>query len=232
MKRIRSNLVESISNHYKELGAIECHVFGSIAKNKEDAFSDIDIWVTFKDTYIENAIDRRLESYTGFGKIVLLHEMQNNYPLNGIQSAVLYEIEGELVRVDYYLCPQSTSTIMPGSKVLFDIEGIKEGDIIPETKRSPRDFSDSVTFLILTCFNSIKCIIRKTDRIDFILDEFRKKYEEKLDKNYNLPQENNFNTIDLMLRALEENSDKEQIDAIREIKLFASKVTQTYLGKK
>lgn len=225
MKSLQSDLVESISKHYENSGAIECHVFGSIAENKNDALSDVDIWVTLDDENTSEAIDKRMEAYKKFGEIVLLHEMQNNYPLDGIQTAILYKISDEIVRVDIYLCPKTNSRVLPNSKILFDKVGIEEGAIIPETKRVPRDFSDGVTFVISMCFNTIKYLARDMPgRTEFLLDEFKMKYEDKINKNYEIKPEDSFKTIYLVLDALEENSDNHQINAIKEIRIFAKKI--------
>jgi len=232
MKRIQTNLVSEISNYYKENKAIECHIIGSLVEGKNDALSDVDIWITFTDEDIKNVITNRMKDYEQFGEIVLLHEMQNNYPLDGIQTAILYEIEDEIIRVDFYLCPESSSRILPNAKVLFDEVEVPEGNIIPETKRTPRDFSDGVTFLISMCFNTIKNVVRdKPERIDFILDEFNKKYEEKLGKEYNIPNKNSFSTIRTLLTALEENSNEAQKNAIGKIRLFMEKLENTHCKK-
>lgn len=225
MKGIQAGLVESISDYYGKEGAVECHVFGSIAEDRNDVLSDVDIWITFKDNKIQEVLENRMNVYAKFGEIILLHEMQNNFPLDGVQTAILYKINSEIVRVDYYLCPKSSSRILPNSKIIFDQVGIQEGDIIPETKSAPRDFSDSVTFLISMCFNTIKNIIRnKPEGIDFLLNEFKKKYEDKLDKDYKIASNNDFETIYLVLDALVDNSNGVQIKAIEEIRVFMERV--------
>jgi len=95
MEQIQNNLVSEISNYYKENKAVECHIIGSLVEGTNDALSDVDIWVTFRDEDIEDVIAHRMKDYEEFGEIVILHEMQNNYPLDGIQTAVLYEVEDE-----------------------------------------------------------------------------------------------------------------------------------------
>lgn len=195
-------------------------MFGSIAKGTNDALSDIDIWITFKDEEIEQVLENRMTSYAKFRRIILLHEMQNNFPLRGIQTAVLYKIEEELIRVDFYLCPLSSSRILPDSKVLFEKQKIQVGSIIPETKRTPRDISDRITFFIFMCFNGIKKVVRGGAAfIDFLISEF-KKYEKDIPELMIVPRESTFEMINKSLDILNKVSNKEQKNAISEIRFL------------
>ncbi len=223
MKTIREELLKNISDHFNDT-AIEAHIFGSLAQGTDDALSDIDIWITFEDTDIEKAIKNRKEAYSKFGSIILLHEGQNNFPLNGIQSSVIYEIDNELITVDYYLCPFSSSRVIQGSKILFEKKPIQIGEIIPETKRTTRDISDRVTFLIGMCFIAIKKTVRgNKEFIDFLVVEF-KKNEKDFPSFSTIPKEYNFETMRKMLITLNKVSNDEQGFAIEKIKLFLSRV--------
>jgi len=134
MKGISERTVYSITEFFKD-EALEIHTFGSTARGTNDALSDIDIWVTFEDDKIQKAIEDRMAAYSKFGEIVLSHELQNNFPLDGIQTAIIYKIEGELVRVDFYLCPFSSARVFPGSKTLFEKRKVETGDMIPRPKK-------------------------------------------------------------------------------------------------
>lgn len=204
--------------------AIEAHVFGSIARGTNDAFSDIDIWITYEDSKIKKIIEERLRFYEKFGQIILLHEMQNNFPLNGIQTAIIYKIEGELIRVDFYLCPLSSSRIMPNSKILFEYQKVERGAIIYEIKRTPRDLSDRITFLISMCFNSIKKVVRGDSLfVDFLTSEFQK-CEKEIPELATVPRKPTFNMIRKALAVLNIVSNSEQKIAIIEINSFLSKI--------
>jgi predicted nucleotidyltransferase len=223
MKGICENTVNKIVNHFKDK-AIEAHLFGSMARGTNDALSDIDIWLTFEDGNIRGVLEGRFEMYEQFGEIILWHEMQNNFPLNGIQTAVLYKINEELIRVDWYVCPFSSSRILPESKVLFEHKKVEEGDIIPEMKRSPRDLSDRVTFFISMCFNGIKKVVRgDPDFTDFLIAEFGK-YQKEIPELAAVPHEPSFQMIRKSLTILDTVSNEEQKRAIQEINLFMSKV--------
>lgn len=223
MKGLCDKTIVEIVDLFKDT-AIEAHVFGSIAKGTNDALSDIDIWITFKDEEIEQVLENRMTSYAKFGEIILLHEMQNNFPLNGIQTAVLYKIEEELIRVDFYLCPLSSSRILPDSKVLFEKQKIQVGSIIPETKRTPRDISDRITFFIFMCFNGIKKVVRGDAAFtDFLISEF-KKYEKDIPELMTVPRESTFEMIKKSLDVLNKVSNKEQKNAIFEVRFFMKKI--------
>lgn len=223
MRDILDTTLEAIVDFYKDK-AVEAHVFGSVARGTQDALSDIDIWLTFEDSRIQEAIENRTASYATFGEIVLLHELQNNFPLGGIQTAILYKIDGELIRVDFYLCPLSSSRILPGSKILFQKQRVEIGDIIPESKRTPRDLSDRVTFFISMCFNGIKKVVRgDTAFADFLVSEFQK-YAKEIPQLATIPAESSFAMLRRSLSALNTAADAGQKHAIVDINAFMSEV--------
>lgn len=229
MKGLCEKTVTNIKNFFISQ-ALEAHVFGSIARGTNDVLSDIDIWITFEDSKIQKAIEERMNYYAKFGQIVLLHEMQNNFPLDGIQTAIIYKIEGELIRVDFYLCPLSSSRVLPDSKILFENQKVEIGNIIPETKRTPRDPSDRVTFFICMCFNGIKKVVRgDTSFTDFLTTEFQK-YEKEIPELATIPKEPTFNMIRKALIVLDTVSNPEQKAAIVEINDFLTKVEALQLN--
>ena len=231
MLEIQSSMVSRISDFFKNNDAAEAHVFGSIASGTNDALSDIDIWITFEDEKVEKVIEERMVYYSKFGEILLIHEMQNNFPLNGIQSALIYKIEDELLRVDFYICPLSSSRVLPGSKILFENKKIEVGSIIPETKRTPRDISDRITFFICMCFNGIKKVVRGDSTFsDFLVSEFNK-YEKEIPELSTIPNESTFDMLKKSLNILNAHSNSEQKLAISEIDKFLTKVEQLYLSK-
>lgn len=223
MKDLCEKIVNDIADFFKN-DALEAHVFGSIAKGTNDALSDVDIWITFDDKKIERVLKTRMTSYAKFGEIILLHEMQHNFPLDGIQTAIIYKIEEELIRVDFYLCPLSSSRVVPGSKILFEKQKIEAGNIIPETKRTSRDLSDRITFFIFMCFNGIKKVVRgDKEFVNFLVSEFQK-YEKEIPELSTVPKELTFTMIRKALAVLDTVSNQEQKIAIVEISKFLTKV--------
>ncbi len=223
MKSIQEETIDDLTTFFRNK-ALEGHLFGSFARGTNDALSDIDIWLTFDNVKIQEVIKDRFEIYAKFGEVLLLHEMQNNFPLDGIQTAIIYKINDELIRIDFYLCPMSSSRILPGSKILFENIKIKEGEIIPETKRTPRDLLDRITFLISMCFNGIKKVIRKDQSfIDFLISEF-KKNEKEIPSLSAISANLSLHTLKDALAILYTVSNEEQRKAIVEINLFMSKL--------
>lgn len=224
MQGICEKTITEIVSFFKDEEAVEAHVFGSMAKGTNDALSDIDIWITFEDEKMAKVLESRMTSYAKFGEIVLLHEMQNNFPLNGIQTAIIYKIDGELVRVDFYLCPFLSSSVLPDSKILFEKKKVEICNIIPETKRTPRDLSDRITFFICMCFNGIKKVVRGDETFaEFLTSEF-KKYEKEIPELAAIPKELSFDMIRKSLSILNTVSDPQQKVAIIEINNFLTKV--------
>ena len=228
MQSICNKTIDEIVSYYKE-EAIEAHVFGSVAKGINDALSDIDIWITFEDNRIAEVLKDRMSTYEKFGQIILLHEMQNNFPLGGVQTAIIYKIDDELIRVDFYLCPFSSSRLIPDSKILFEKRKIEYGNIIPETKRTSRDISDRITFFICMCFNGIKKVVRKDKTFpEFLISEFQK-YEKEIPELSVIPNELSFDMINTSLSILNKVSNTQQKTAINEIKNFLIKVESSYV---
>lgn len=223
MQSVCEKMIIEIVSFFKD-EAVEAHLLGSMAKGTNDALSDIDIWITFEDEKIAEVLENRMASYTRFGQIVLLHEMQNNFPLDGIQTGIIYKIDGELVRVDFYLCPFSSSRVLPNSKILFEKKKIEIGNIIPETKRISRDISDRITFFICICFNGIKKVVREDETFpDFLTTEFQK-YEKEIPELSVIPKELSFDMIRKSLSILNTVSNPQQKVAIIEINNFLTKV--------
>ncbi len=227
MKGLCEKIANDIIEVFKD-DAVEAHLLGSIARGTNDALSDIDIWFTFEDSDISRVLEERFDRYKTIGEIVLLGEMQHSFPLDGIHTGVLYKIDGELIRVDYYLCPFSSSRVMPDAKILFETKKVESGEMIPETKRIQKDpaekMSGRITFLISMCFIGIKKIVRGDEAfIPFLTGEFQKS-ENDIPVLKGLPTESNFDTLRKALEALGTVSNSEQKNAIVEIRQFLDRV--------
>jgi predicted nucleotidyltransferase len=60
------------------VGALEGHVFGSIARGNTDPFSDIDIWFTYKDEDFEKIKSNRVDNYKKVGNLLQFVEPPQN----------------------------------------------------------------------------------------------------------------------------------------------------------
>ncbi len=144
--------------------AIEAHVFGSIARGDTDAFSDIDIWFTYRDEDFEKIKSSRMENYKKIGNLLQVIEPPQNAPINGICSSLKYLTENNNIQVvDIYLCPQTTSVINPEAKKLFgiDLPIVETMDYNPQKVEVGSDYR--INFFSSFIFGTIKKLARKDD---------------------------------------------------------------------
>ena len=166
MEAVLISARESILKNAKKVfksNAIEAHIFGSVARNDADAYSDLDIWFTFEDSNFSEIIENRFEYYNNIGTIIHACEAPQNAPIGGIHAALIVEMEpGYLTMVDIYLCPLSTSYITDEAKKLFGID-LPQGTIAfnPQKIQVAEDYR--INFFICFVFNTIKKIIRKSE---------------------------------------------------------------------
>ncbi len=205
--------------------ALEGHTLGSLSEGRGDAFSDIDIWFTFDDKEILQIIDRRLEMYAELGSIVMYHEAQQNFPLGGNYSLIIYETPAGLLQVDYYLCPMSSSRIVPGSTVLFERVKVERGEMLHDPKRVKKEYSDKVSFVICMCFVAIKKIVRGDAMfIDFLVKEYTDIKQRMFTELPEVANVNSTKTLKEVLENLHLVSTLEQQVGIRHIQKFIETV--------
>mgnify|MGYP000930158220 CR=1 FL=1 len=163
--------------------AIEAHVFGSVARNDADPYSDLDIWFTFEDSSFSEIYENRFEYYNTNGKIIHACEAPQNAPIGGVHTALIIEIEpGYLTMVDIYLCPLSTAYITDEAKKLFGID-LPQGTIGFNPQKIQIDENYRIDFFICFIFNTIKKIIRKSENpLDGVIREYN-----NLQHNYGIP---------------------------------------------
>jgi predicted nucleotidyltransferase len=225
LSRRRGKLLEKITKIFKDV-AIEGHLFGSIAENRSDNFSDIDVWITFGNETFKSLSEKRFELYSQIGDVLHICEPPQNAPINGIFSSVLYKTKVGLIMVDYYLCPESNSFITKESKKLF-------GDInlsIGETGLNPQKISVPETyridFFICFIFNSIKKIIRKNDNpLEALFREYdnlNTKYGFELEPIINMGS--TFTNLEKVIGNIRNFANEKQNIALFEISKFINQV--------
>src|SRR3989344_5291067 len=156
--------------------AVEAHVFGSVARGDTDAYSDIDIWFTFNDVDYEEVYKNRFEYYAQIGNIVHSCEAPQNAPIDGIHTALLIEVNNNIVVVDIYLCPLSTAYITDDGKKLFGMD-LPKGAIGYNPKKIKVDENYRIDFFIGFIFNSIKKLARKKENpLEVVLYEYQNKF--------------------------------------------------------
>lgn len=173
MPRIRKGRISKIQKVFEEAGAVEAHLQGSMARGNSDLYSDIDVWITFKDEDFEAAKEKRFEYYASAGEVLHICEAPQNSPNGGIFSGVIYKTKVGLLVVDYSLCPLSSSYKTDDYKHLFGgielpsgiFEYNSEKVSLPETYR--------LDFLISIVNGSVKKLLRNDENaLGFLISEY------------------------------------------------------------
>jgi hypothetical protein len=126
LPRIRWGRLMTIKKTFSDI-AIEGHARGAIARGDANIDSSIDVWLTFKDEDMANVLEHRMEYYAKVGDIIEVSESKEKSLrkdfLRGIFSAVTYQTKVGILKVNYWLCPLSSSYKTTEYKHLFgDIE--------------------------------------------------------------------------------------------------------------
>lgn len=223
MKEIKSTLAKI--QEVFEGKAVEAHIFGSFARGDADLYSDLDIWFTFKDEDIKGIIAKRLDYYSQIAEIIHIHEAPQNAPIGGIQSFVLYKIGDELLRVDYSLCPQSSSFQTKDSKKIFGAE-LPVSELFLNPQKVVVDANYRIDFAISFVFNSIKYLARKKQNpLQDLLREYDNlKDRYGIDIKPLLGREDSVETLRQIIQNLDEVSNKKQKMTLSEINKFTFRV--------
>ncbi len=229
LPKMREEKLVLIQETFKDR-SIEGHIFGSMSRGDTDTFSDIDIWLIFKNEDIGGILEKRFEYYAKVGEVIHIVEPPQNSPIGGVQSAVLYKTSAGLLIVDYSLCPQSTAFITKESKKLFGAIDLPIGEagfnpqkiIVPESYR--------IDFFISFIFNGIKKLVRNdTDGFDHVLKEY-----DYLSSRYGLNvkeltnTDRTFDTLKEILKNINEVSNEKQKTALLEIEHFLGLVERSF----
>lgn len=223
----RGEILEKVKNLFIE-SAIEAHISGSLARGDADAFSDIDIWFTFKDKNIEEILANRYEYYAKIGEIINLCEPPQNAPVNGVHTSVVYKTEAGYVTVDYLLCPESSAFITNDSKKIFGIDlPIKIFEYNP--KKVPVKESYRFDFLIVLITVALKKLLRNEDSpFSQLFDEYK-----FLEERYNISveplinKEQTFSSLKELIKKVAVVTNEKQRKALDNIVAFIGKVEIT-----
>lgn len=206
--------------------AVEAHMLGSVARQQADAYSDIDIWFTFRDDDFNEAYGKRFEYYASLGDIIHSCEAPQNAPINGVYTALLIRSQnGVILVVDIYLCPLSTSFITDEGKKLFGID-LPVGAIGFNQKKAVVDKNYRIDFFICFIFNTIKKLARHEQTpLEGLLREY-----EYLHNNYDIlvgdldNKEQNLNTLEKVMENIQKVANEKQKEALVVIRDFTRRV--------
>lgn len=154
----RENKLNNIKDIFKNI-ALEGHVLGSVARGDSDPYSDLDVWLTFKDEDFSSVMENRIDLFNKIGQVISVIEPHQNAPINGIFSAVLFRTSNQLLNVDFYFCPQSTAFTTDESKQIFGDESllpIGKLGLNPQSKTVTKEYRiDFCTSFLMTSIKKI-----------------------------------------------------------------------------
>lgn len=228
-----TQLISAREHIYKNLQtlftdkAVESHVFGSIARGTPDAYSDIDIWFTFKDEEYDEIYNNRFTYYKEIGNIIKSTEAPQNAPVGGVHTGLLIGSENNtiLTVVDIYLCPLSTSYITEEGRKLYGVDvPIGVGGFNPQKIQVDEDYR--INFFTGFIFGTIKKVVRKeSGAYDAVLREYN-----NLKDTYNIPveplvcTEQNLALLEEIMDNAMKVANEKQKEAIEVIRKFAVSV--------
>lgn len=232
----RLELLNRIVKEFKKLEPDAIHQFGSGGKGFKDEFSDIDVWITFKDEDIEKALQKLSQTFERIAPVLVRHHSKSWSPVGGSASSVIQEINGNIIVTDYYVSKVSQTVLKNDAVVLYGEDNIKRGEWVlnrhvdAKIHDSHTLKKDTDLLLDLICI-SYKGILRKwTDNnflntIKLVHQKFREKYPNILrPRRIGL----NFKSNHRLLLDLYKISNKRQKRAINKIKRFANQIETIY----
>lgn len=208
---------------------IEAHVFGSIARGTTDAYSDIDIWFTFRDEEFKEVYEKRFEYYALLGDIIHICEPPQNAPVGGVYSAIFVRTgDGCITVIDVYLCPLSTAFIIEDGKKLsgLDLPKKEKGEIGFNPQKVQVDENYRIDFFICFVFYTLKKLARHKKAP---LEDLLRQYD-NLSKNFNIQidpvdtKEQDFDTLEKVIENMKKVSNKKQKETLNVISGFAKKI--------
>lgn len=233
----RKELLEKIVEIFKGLNPVAIHQFGSGVKKYKDEFSDIDVWVTFKDSDIQRVLIGLSNNFKKIAPYILRHHSRSWSPIGGSSNSVIHEFGPDLFVVDYYISKLSETALKADSKLLYGDDSLINKGEWRLNLNANKNIKDSHTLkkdvdLILDLiFISIKEIVRKSNNDGFVVTlkevhkKFRKRYPGKLKmRRINLSLESNYK----LLRDLYAVSNKRQVRAINKIIDYIKQIEKMY----
>lgn len=221
----RENILNKTLDVFRDK-AIECHIFGSVARGDADAYSDIDIWFTFNDDEFYKIHKNRSQYYNLIGKLLHICEPPQNAPVGGVHSALLIKSNSDIISmVDVYLCPLSTSFVTKEARKIFGID-LPLGEISLNPKKVAVNEDYRIDFFICFVFNTIKKLVgTKSSPFDDVIREYKYLY-----KNYNIAveplksEDQNFSTLEKIIENTKKVANEKQKEILAEIRDFGKVV--------
>jgi len=235
----RKLLLNKIIDTFISLEPFAIHQFGSGIKGFKDEFSDIDIWITFKDSEIKTVLKKLSQIFKNIAPVLIKHHSKSWNPIGGSSSSIIHNTEFGLFVVDYYISKFSETILPKDSKLLFGNDSINRGTwkLNKDVNNKIHDshtLKKDINLLIDLIFISVKGIVRKWNNDDFINTiktvhkSFREKYPGEIKRRHiSLNLKSNYR----LLSDIYKISNKTQHRAINKIRKYINQVDSLYFKK-
>lgn len=237
-KRIegRTHLLELITKIFKLFNPVAIHQFGSGPNGYKDEFSDIDIWITFKDDYIGNILNQLGKIFESIAPVLVRHTSKSWSPVGGSANSIIFDTEYGLFVVDCYISKLSETAIKIDSQILFGDDSLKRGEwklnrTVNKGMHDSHSLKKDINLLLDLEFISVKGIVRKRENNEFInilksvYRDFRKRNNLKLKRRQ---VSLNFKSLYRILNNIYPLANKKQKLSIYKIKKYARQVEALY----
>lgn len=215
----REHLLEQALAVFAGHGAVAIHQLGSLARGEGDALSDLDLWITFKDGALPSVTAQQEQIYAEVAEVLISYQALGNRPAGGTYRLVIYNAAGNLMQVDYYLAPRSTSVILPEGRLLYGDDSLSRGPwLLDRSASTPETIPERIDFLICMAFIGVKKVLRRDEEFIRFLSRAYLQFVETyhlglIAIDYGV----SFDTLSRMLQELRKVGDEQQRLAIDEI---------------
>lgn len=232
----RKQLFIKIIETFKFQKPLSIHQFGSGTKGFKDEFSDIDIWVTFKDEDIKKALLNLSQTFKDIAPVVVRHYSKSWSPVGGSANSIIHDTEFGLFVVDYYISKASETVIKKDSKILYGDDSLERGEWklnshVNKKVRDSHSLRSDTDLLVDLIFISFKGIVRKWEDDSFIkilkgvYKKFKERYKVNLkNRHISLSFKSNYR----LLSDLYKISNKRQKKAINKIRKYGRQIEELY----
>jgi predicted nucleotidyltransferase len=232
----REQLLRKIVDTFTSLQPVAIHQFGSGTRGFQDEFSDIDIWITFKDNEIAFVLKELPQILRGIAPVLLRHYSKSWSPVDGSANSVIHETEYGVFVVDYYLSKLSETVIKDDSLVLYGDDSLERGEwkLNKEVNESVHDshtLKKDIDLLIDLLCISVKGIVREWDDDVFVntLQKVHEALREKYDTGIKRRRIRlTFTSHRRLLSDLYQIANKRQKRAIDKIRQYINQVESLY----
>lgn len=228
----REILHKNILNTLKLLNPVAIHQFGSGVNGYRDEFSDMDIWVTFRESELGDIIQKRDEIYSQVAPVLIKSEAPQNAPLGGKYSLVIYDTDHGLYHVDYYLSAESNTNIRPEAIFHHGSDELPRGEwILDRNAITQESLEETMNQTITMAFILTKAIIRggwNTTHADYLRSLYKDIQRIKGKDLRSLPESSDFTFLNALLDSLDSDANDQQRLALSKIKDYVGKVEILY----